>query len=372
MESRRKILLFRPDNIGDVVLFSGAFSHIRKLYPDDHITLAVQSHIVNLVQNCPYVDDVISVANLLSWKRYDDSFLFRFYFVRAIFKNIEKLYNFWFQPYDMVIYPVRSPQLSHLEILYYLSAKMVIGMVGCPMQRNVDYPPHLIPKHIFTEFFDLAKIDPWQHEFDTTAQFLRFLGCEAGVEDIQPQVWVTDADRACAADLMDTLKGTVIALFPGASSAIRQWSVLNYRSLAEGVAIDASYVIFGGPDEVGLAGEVKAMLGEVLPATRIFDLSGKTSLRQLYCCISRCNLLIGMETAGLHMAITAKIPTIGIVGGGHFGRFVPWGEPETNIISTNKMECFHCNWVCVHDSIRCIDGIDVESVVLAVNSLLPK
>jgi hypothetical protein len=27
-----------------------------------------------------------------------------------------------------------------------------------------------------------------------------------------------------------------------------------------------------------------------------------------------------------------------------------------------KMECFNCNWKCIHETIRCIQEIDVEDV----------
>ena len=56
-----KILIFRPDNIGDVVLFTGALKHLRKKFPDAYITLAVLEHAVNLVEVCPYVDKCISL-----------------------------------------------------------------------------------------------------------------------------------------------------------------------------------------------------------------------------------------------------------------------------------------------------------------------
>ena len=55
----RSVLVLRPDNLGDVVLFSGALRHIRVLYPQAKITLCVKSYVRNLVVLCPYVDEVI-------------------------------------------------------------------------------------------------------------------------------------------------------------------------------------------------------------------------------------------------------------------------------------------------------------------------
>ena len=41
----KKILLLRPDNIGDGVLFTGTLKYYRKLYPDAKITLAEKKYI---------------------------------------------------------------------------------------------------------------------------------------------------------------------------------------------------------------------------------------------------------------------------------------------------------------------------------------
>jgi len=341
------------------------------LYPDDHITLAVQPHIVNLVEHCPYVDRILSVSSLLSWKKEESGYLFRFYLYRRARKYIERIYNLLFQQYDMVIYPVRSPQPNHMEFIYYLSVKKVVGMTGCPNKQYVNSPPHLNPYHLFTDYLDMAKIDPWQHEFISTIQFLRFLGCELrGIEDIQPKVWVTDTDMLFASEQLGLLAGPIIGLFPGASTEKKIWNIANYGPLAKGINREATFVIFGGQGEVSLANEVKVKLAEFISPDRIINLAEKTTLRQLFCCISLCNLLISMDTAGLHLAITAKIPTIGIVGGGHFGRFVPWGDPGKNIVLTHMLDCFHCNWGCEHYDISCINNIEVKEVIIIVNSML--
>jgi hypothetical protein len=64
---RTRVLILRPDNIGDVLLFTGALRHIRNLYPEAHITLAVQAHIVNLVELCPHIDACVPVDEL-TWR----------------------------------------------------------------------------------------------------------------------------------------------------------------------------------------------------------------------------------------------------------------------------------------------------------------
>lgn len=79
---------------------------------------------------------------------------------------------------------------------------------------------------------------------------------------------------------------------------------------------------------------------------------------------------MSMDTSGLHLAITAGIPTIGITGGWHYGRFIPWGDPERHIFLTKKLECFNCNLNCKIDRVECIQGVTPEEVYFNINKLL--
>jgi len=370
--TRRRILLLRPDNIGDMVLFSGAIRHIREFYADDIITLAVQPHIINLVELCPYVNDIIPVPHLLSWKNIEKGWLFQHYCYRRFRKNIERIKNSLFPKYDMILFPVKSPDMAQLELIFNLSVKRVTGVTGCSINAPLTgFPLHLNPYRLFSDYIDMAGTDPWWHEFAATLDYLRNLGCKVeGVEDLAPEFWVSAVDREYAQWQMGDGAGPVIGLFPGASHATRTWSAENYGPLCRAIATDTKFVIFGGPDDVSLAGDVEAAVGKFIQSDRIINLAGRTTLRQLVGCISRCTLLISMETVALHMGIALGIPTVGIVGGGHYGRFVPWGDPGKNLILTEKMDCFNCNWRCRYENPPCIQKVRPEVVAAAVSGLL--
>jgi hypothetical protein len=55
----KSILLTRVDGLGDLVLFSSLVREVRLLWPHAHITLVVDQQFVSLVEQCPYVDEVI-------------------------------------------------------------------------------------------------------------------------------------------------------------------------------------------------------------------------------------------------------------------------------------------------------------------------
>jgi hypothetical protein len=61
---------------------------------------------------------------------------------------------------------------------------------------------------------------------------------------------------------------------------------------------------------------------------------------------------------------------LGIVGGGHYGRFFPWGDPKLARVATKQMDCFGCNWQCKYETMRCIQEIAPESAARELAALL--
>ncbi len=69
-----------------------------------------------------------------------------------------------------------------------------------------------------------------------------------------------------------------------------------------------------------------------------------------------------------------------IVGGGHFGSFVPYPEtirPANARFIFEKMDCYHCFWRCPkragkHDVFPCVGAVGVDQAwALAVDLLEP-
>jgi len=56
----------------------------------------------------------------------------------------------------------------------------------------------------------------------------------------------------------------------------------------------------------------------------VVDLMGKTSLPQLLDVINHAALVVSNDTGPAHLSIALGTPTLVIVGGGHFGCFVPY------------------------------------------------
>jgi len=90
--------------------------------------------------------------------------------------------------------------------------------------------------------------------------------------------------------------------------------------------------------------------------------------------------LIGNETSGIHIAAAVGVPAVGILGGGHFGRFLPYPNsiesPKPEAVF-HAMECYGCNWNCSQPHVRgeavpCIRSVDVQDVMAALGRALQR
>jgi len=107
-------------------------------------------------------------------------------------------------------------------------------------------------------------------------------------------------------------------------------------------------------------------------------LTGKTTLPEFVEVVRGARLLVGNETSAVHIAACVQTDSVCILGGGHFGRFVPYSDGAIGmkpVAVFEKMDCFGCNWKCVseHDPSECapcISAVSVDQVIAEVLQLI--
>ena len=86
--------------------------------------------------------------------------------------------------------------------------------------------------------------------------------------------------------------------------------------------------------------------------------------------LSLSNLLIGNDTSSVHIASAVNTPSIALVGGGHYGYFLPYpsslkGTHLPTVVDF-KMDCYGCNWKCpyvksLQQTVPCVSSITVNA-----------
>lgn len=341
------MLVVRTDGLGDLVLATPIFKHIKKAYGESRIYLLTRTEWADLFQSCPHIDDIIP----LSLRGYRTNIFYRLRFLRSLREK----------SFGLAIHPVYSRESLSDEIFCCSRAAQKIGFDGdltnIRKQEklvNDQYYSHLIRNNT-TACSDIE----YQRHF--TEQLLRK---SIAPEDFQPELWLTAADRAVAERLLgenrlDPQKDVIVAIFPGASWKGKEWDPDCYAKIADRIVAQygAKIVICGAKtDLVAVAGVASKM------KARPVDLAGRVNLRELAAIFESCSMFIGNDTGPLHIAVAVGTPTLGVMGGGHFGRFYPYGDLNKHRVAFKKMDCYGCNWQCIYETTRCIREISMDDV----------
>jgi ADP-heptose:LPS heptosyltransferase len=132
-------------------------------------------------------------------------------------------------------------------------------------------------------------------------------------------------------------------------------------------------VVCGTREERNLCSRVIGEAGK-----EAFNLAGETSLTELVEIIRRAAFLVGNESAAIHIAAAVGTPSVCILGGGHYGRFMPYGVETGDRCSPipviHRMDCFNCDWQCTQphqkgEAVPCITGITVDQVLKAMEGI---
>ena len=343
-----RLLWLRPDAIGDNVLASAMLPHIKKHYKGFRITTLCDERVADLYKDCPFVEEVTAFnrKQILKDAKYRAGF----------FEKIERT------AIDLCINSVYSPEPLTLELLRAAKAKEVIGVV--PNAENMMagmWRPYQEAHH------QLLGSGPECGELERHLRFLQELGIS--VEQLSPTVWIGPDDENFADRIFhanDLVPESTITLFAGAQGTKRL-----YHHYGEAIdSIDPSHIsavlVLGAEADLDINNfNVRQIHGR-----KIVNLVGQTTLLQSAALVRRCRLAVGAETGLAHIAAAVSVPTVVLVGGGHFGRFFPY--PSRSNLVVLPMDCFGCQWRCKHPRTHCVEDISPSLIESAIRTELLK
>lgn len=344
VEKPGTVLVVRSDNLGDFLLWLETAKGLRDLYPAPayRITLAVKSNWAGLAGMLPYWDDIRPIEyRSMFWKPlYRLGFLFR---LRR-------------EGYEIAV----NAQFTHDgywgdSIVRASGARVRVGMAGstgglsaCEFHR------------VLAGYTRLIECDPARlFESDRNMSLLLALG------GTQPRTAPADLSQLCDGP-SDRLAPDYFIVAPGTEQPGRRWPEDRFARILAHVQERTGWqaVLVGTSGERPIA---EALLG-CLNGEEVVDLVGETSLTELFSLIRHARILVGNDSGSIHVAAAVGTPAFAVLGGGQYGRFLPYGTndgedgalPESLI---HKMECFGCDWRCIYpvednEPYPCVSGVN--------------
>jgi len=346
-----RVLLLRLDAIGDFVLFTGVLPYVRKHFQNNAITLVVDPIVAPLAEGCPYVDEIITIDQ----QRYATEKHYAGEIARKVRGKFEVAIN--------VMY-TRTWQSDNIIARTHAPVKIGFQCLDQDGQQERRLTEQVLYTHL------VQTTNEWMFELDRYKQFLIGIGAPVSEQSMKPELWISEKDNQWAKDFVEAkfaATGKFAVLCPGAGFDSKLWSSGSFARIADYLIEDLSLpvVIAGSEKDKELASGII-----VNTKNRIHGLTGKINLNQFAALVKQSSIYVGIDTAGFHIAWALGIPTIGIFGGGHFGRFTP-SLPHVQIVH-HAMDCYNCYWHCIYDETKCISSVTPEKVIHAIEQLMQK
>lgn len=356
--TKKRAIILRKDTLGDYVIFYPTLGAYRKAYADAEITLVVSKLFQGLGSLLADFENVI-------WydaKRFSNNFFYRRRFLIDLRKS----------GYDIAIQPTFSREPAGDFMMKLTNAPTIIGVDGdCTASTEKE---KLENNKIYTKLVTV----PWG--IVTEIDKNRYIAEEITKQKITIQFPTIDVNLFSATKAGEIVKKyglnpkSYVIVFPGSGTTFKIWPRDKFAQIADFLVERGFDPVFcGSMGEKKLASDI---IEKMSKKSRAVDLSGETDLPTMAHLLKQSAFYFGSDTGIAHLSAAIETPIVCIVGGGHFGRFFPYGNLERNrIVFDKNMKCKNDNWVCSKDSTEgesapCIKDIKVEDVKKEIGILL--
>lgn len=339
----KRILLVRPDRLGDVLLSTPAIEALRKALPDAYLVALVAPHAREIVDLNPYLNRIF----IFEKKGRHKGLLGMTRLVREL-----KAYRF-----DAAV-------VLHGTCRVHLA----LALAGIP--ERVGYNRKW--GFLLTRRLKDVKVRGEKHEAAYTLEVVRALGIDLKEGRVyMPTTFESELriDRFLKEKGV-TAEDRLVAIHPGASSLSKRWMSDRFAKVAD-VLQEWNYkvVIVSGPADVATGQAViQAMKRSPI------DACGRTTVRELASLLKKTELLISNDSGPVHIGVGVGIPVISIFGRSQPGlsqkRWRPLGE--RNVVLQKDVGCPVCLADDCQINFECLRALTVEEVLDAARKILEK
>lgn len=305
---------------------------LRTHAPEAHITMLVGPWSSEVVSRHPDIDEFLTCT----FPSHRDNSLNALKSYTLLFKVAKQIRT---GNYDLAI--SLRPRFWWGAALLYLAA--VPRRVGYAVQPCTP---------LFTDAISRVKGEHF------TASYLRLisaglhvLGYPSLPEPYKPEDYPlcfipTEAEKQWAVERLTGEKKaatqSVIIIHPGTGGEVKLWRAEAWATCADaltqpsGIFPGACILLTGSKSELPLLEQVASAM-----ASSATIITGMT-LGQLAALLQQAQLVLGVDSGPLHLAVAQGVPTFRIFGPTDARTFGPWGKPEQHAIISSTHRCAAC------------------------------
>lgn len=351
----RRILLIRPDHLGDLLLAAPAIAALRQALPRACLSLMVGPWSLEAARRAAEVDEVLTCP----FPGFDRQVRRGKIWPYVLLRREAALLRGRF---DLAV--VLRP--DHWWGALLATAARVPRRLGFETRETGPLLTNALP---FKK--RLHAVEQNRLLAAAAAQLAGGSELPASLPLVPAALRLEPDDHAWAVRALEGLPadGPRVLIHAGSGSDLKAWPVDRWARLADVLAEAGAQVIFsGGPNEIGYVEAVQRAM--VRPS---LSLAGHTRLGQLAAVLTHCTLAIGSDNGPLHLAAGLGVRTVRLYGPSDPAIFGP--PPSRHCALAAALPCRPCgNLVAPPCGARaeppCMLGIRVEAVADAARELL--
>lgn len=346
-----RVLLLRPDHVGDVLLTAPAVGLLRTSLPDACITYLVGPWSAAAARSGPCVDEVRTLAFPGFTRRRKANLLAPYVTLLRCALKLRR------ERHDLAVV---------LRDDHWWGALLALA-AGIPLRIGAE-TPETAP--LLTHACANTEVSAWG---DRALAIARLAAQTAGASfdtlpraDTREQFTLSEAARTCSNQLWQQHgleSRRVIGLHPSAGAPLKSWPIERWAHLADRL-IESGFgvVLIGAPEDAILLGALaRRMRGSAVTLCgQSLDVSAGV--------YARCALLVCVDSGAGHLAAAVGTPTVRLYGPAPPEVFGPW-PPRTDqrVLITRTLACAPCGYLetppCgAHASPACMLSLDVDDV----------
>ncbi len=342
----RRVLLIRPDHLGDLLFTTPALAELRRALPDAHITSLIGPWFQEIVARNPNVDEIQTCA-FPGFRRERQGALEPY---RLLWRLANELRG---HRYDLAI--VLRPDFWWGVWLCYLAGiPLRLGYADDLQTRFLTVAlPMREGEHAVRQNLRLARAaallakeaaGKGQKTGKLSSERTALLEQVAPVEGQPPLAFApTDDERAWVRERLARAGiaeyDRLIVMHPGTGAPVKLWEAGSWARVADKLidAYSVRVVLTGSEGEREQVERIQAQMRQ--PALALI---GETDLGKLAALMERADLALGVDNGPLHLATAQDTPTARVYGPTDPRIFGPWGDPALHRIIQARRPCPGC------------------------------
>jgi heptosyltransferase-2 len=340
----RRILVMRYRFIGDTILTVPFLRNLRAAYPDAVIDVLVGPQSGEVLNNCPYVNELITF-DTTDFHKYD----------RGTGKKRNFLGWAWelrSRKYDLIFLLKRS-----------MSSAVLAALAGARYRVGYDTEGRrLLLTHP-------VKWDSSIHEVESTLDVLKAAG--VGIIDKHLECWISAEEEKQILSRVPELSSPLLKVLfhPAAAHPDKMYPLEHWAEAMKQLSDKHQLLPFfvGAVQDRQIYERLEALSG-----IKGINLAGQLSIRESLALMTKLDMAICVDSGPAHLAAAAGLPVVTLFGPTDPERWRPWGDKNV-VIADFNLECRPCNYKKVCDDERpCLTALSPQLIVESADRIIAR